>query len=148
MSLVTNKGWTLLILSLSDGAPLTFEQVQKALFVIQHQMPAEVRNRPELEFVPFHYGPHAPQVFDEAAALTHEGFAIIATGPTGEKTFKITRAGAKYAEAMRYDLGRDVVNYCERVVSWLRTTSPDVVYRHIIRQFPQYELASIYRAAA
>ena len=135
-------------MSLSDGAALTFEQVQKALFIVQHQMPSEVRNRPQLEYVPFHYGPHAPQVFEEAAALTHEGFAIMATGRTGEKTFTITRNGMKYAEAMRYDVGRDVVNYCQRVVSWLRTTPPETVYKHIIRQFPEYELASIYRIAA
>ena len=137
-----------MVLALSNGHALTFEQIQKALFIVQHQMPEGVKNRPDFEFVPFHYGPHAPGILDIANHLAHEKLAQILPGRDGDRTYSVTPSGTELAAAMHYDLGRDVIQYIGRVVAWVRATPIENVFREIVKQYPQYELQSAYRKAA
>jgi hypothetical protein len=49
---LTNKDWIILVLSFAGGVALTRIQIQKALFLIQHNLPKGVSARPDYDFVP------------------------------------------------------------------------------------------------
>jgi len=137
-----------MILELSKGHALTFEQIQKALFIVQHQMPDGVKNRPQFEYEPFHFGPHAPAVQENVTELVREKMAHVAPGRDGDKVYSITANGSKLAAAMHYDLGRDVIQYTERIIDWIRATPAEKVVLEIIKKYPEYQMQSAYRKAA
>ena len=137
-----------MILELAKGHALTFEQIQKALFIIQRQMPDGVNNRPQFEYETFHFGPHAPAVQENITELVCEKMAQVAPGREGDRVYSITAGGSKLAAAMHYDLGRDVIQYSERVIDWVRATPAEKVVQEIIKKYPEYQMQSAYKMAA
>jgi len=145
---MVNKDWTLLVLALAEGAPLTSAHIQKALFLIQQQLPSEIADRPQYDFVPHLHGPYAPQVNIDAFDLLRERFVESARLAAGGTAYRATMAGSMRSLSMRCDVGHDVVEYAQHVVSWVLATSLEVVVREIGRQFPQYQTQDAYRHAA
>jgi hypothetical protein len=145
---MTNKDWILMILALADGAALTPSQIEKALFLIQHQMPAEISDRPAYEFVPFQQGPYSPQVTIDAFELECEKFAASERFQARGKIYRTTMTGSIRALTMRCDLSPEALAYAQKIVAWIRTAPIATIVQEINRQFPQYQKSGAYLTAA
>jgi len=139
-----NKDWVLLVLSFAEGAALTPTQIQKALFLIQHELGSEPGERPAYDFVPYQNGPYAPEVTIDAYELVLQGFARTARAQNGSPTHSLTNSGSLRALALRCDIGADAVKRSQKIVTWIRGHALAVVVREIGRQFPQYQPSSTY----
>ena len=143
-----NIDWILLVLSFAEGAPLTPPQIQKALFLIQHELGDTQSERPTYLFVPYLHGPYAPEVNIDAYDLVMLGFAQTTRSPQPATTYSMTMSGSLRALALRCDIGVDAVKRAQRIVSWVRGTALSVVVQEIAKQFPQYQpSATALRAA-
>lgn len=145
---MTNKDWILTILALADGVALSPSQIEKALFLIQHQMPDEIPDRPAYDFVPFRHGPYSPQVTIDAFELEREKFACSERLPERGTLYRTTMTGSIRALTMRCDLSPDAVTHAQKIVSWIRTAPITTIVQEIGRQFPQYQTQGAYRDAA
>ena len=137
-AIVANKHWTLLVLTLAEGAAMTAAQIQKSLFLIQYEKPENAKDGPRYDFVPHQHGPYAPQVNIDAYDLAMEHYAITSHNQHGVTCYSVTAAGFARAAELRADADAITIKHAQNVVSWVRATSLDVIVREIGREFPQY----------
>jgi hypothetical protein len=136
------------VLSFAEGAALTPTQIQKALFLIQQNLPESAPARPKYDFVPYQHGPYAPQVNIDAYDLVMEQFAQATRGQHQTVTYRLTMAGSLHALTLRCDIGADAAARVQQIASWVRGTSLDTIVREIGRQYPQYQTAPHMNARA
>jgi uncharacterized protein YwgA len=92
------KHWTLLALAAANGEPVTPVQLQKSLFVLGEEMPAEVAPG-FYEFAPYDYGPFCAEVYSDAEKLAADGLVELLPSANGRWTnYRATDAGMVRAD--------------------------------------------------
>lgn len=135
------KGWTLLAIAAARGEPLDPAQLQKCLFVLGRERPADV-GRDFHKFGPYHYGPFAATVYRDAEALEEEGLVTI-TATESVRKYRATPDGLKEAQRLRQQAS-DATRYLERVVAWARSLSFQALVRAIYAKYPEQRANSVF----
>lgn len=135
----------LAVLATANGRPFHPAQIQKAIFLIEENLPGLINQGAGYNFVPYNYGPFDRGVYIEAENLQAEGAAIIAS-PNG-------RWNTYAASGLGMHRGRDILNridarsrnYIERIVEWVLAQSFGSLVRAIYDAYPPMRANSIFQ---
>ncbi len=130
-------------------APLQPVQLQKALFLLSKNVPRKVLGRAFYVFEPYDYGPFCKAIYDDAIALEISALAEIGR-PVGMRfnTYAATPAGKSVAAKLREELlkeNKDVVDYLDRVVTFVQSVSFSQLVGAIYKAYPEMRAKSVFR---
>jgi len=139
------RDWTLLVLAVAEGKPLTPVQLQKVLFLIGQNVPQE--HRPEFyDFVPYDYGPFDVTVYQDAESLQKDGLACIRPVPGRQwSEYAATRAGLEVAERIKKSLAPWITKYIQALVEWASNLSFQEIVRAIYKAYPAFKKKSVFQ---
>jgi hypothetical protein len=138
----------LLLAVLAAGRGRAFQpaQIQKAIFLIDTNLPHLVHTSPRFNFVPYNYGPFDRNVYVEAEHLEKEGAAVIASVPNGRwMTYAASDAGLKRGEQILSRLNLKSRQYIESVVEWVLAQSFGSLVKSIYDAYPNMRENSIFQ---
>lgn len=129
------------ILASAKGLPLTPVQLQKAAFLLDRNGLAE-----GFHFVPYDYGPFDRAVYDEAAALAHDGLATVNPAQWGRwNVYSATPEGVDAGESLLENLPAQHAAYVRNVVEWVRKQSFASLVKSIYQQYPEMRANSVFQ---
>jgi uncharacterized protein len=138
----------LLLAVLAAGRGRAFQpaQIQKAIFLIDTNLPQLVHTGSRFNFVPYNYGPFDRDVYVEAERLEKEGAAVIASVPNGRwMTYAASDAGLKRGEQILSRLNLQSRQYVESVVEWVLAQSFGSLVKSIYDAYPNMRENSIFQ---
>ena len=138
------KDWTLLSIAFSRARPLTPVQLQKVLFLLGKQMPAEV-GPTFYTFDAYDYGPFCRQVYVDAEELRDEGLISMVTNPRGDwSDYAASQAGIKNASDLAKLAPPKVVDHLAKLVTWVSKQTFLQLVKWVYANYPQYKKNSIF----
>jgi uncharacterized protein YwgA len=138
----------LLLSVLAAGGGRAFHpvQIQKAIFLIDKNLPELVRRKPRYKFTPYNYGPFDHNVYVEAKHLRNEGAAIIAPAPNGRwMTYAASDQGIQRGEELLASLKPKHRRYIESVAGWVLSQSFGSLVKSIYDAYPEMKANSIFQ---
>jgi hypothetical protein len=121
-------------------------QIQKAIFLIDKNLPHLVHSGPRYNFVPYNYGPFDRNVYVEAERLRDEGEVIIAPAPNGRwQTYAASEGALSRGEAILGRLKLKSRRYIESVVEWVLAQSFSSLIKSIYDAYPDMRENSIFQ---
>src|SRR6266404_2258486 len=132
------KDWTVLVISAAGPTGLSPVQLQKCLFLIGKNLPAEV-GEDFYSFIPYNYGPFDAAVYVDAESLVNEKLIAIArvSGRTWAY-YVITPKGEDLAQSLRAKISPTVWDYIFRTVAWIKRLSFSELLMAIYNAYPEY----------
>jgi uncharacterized protein YwgA len=138
----------LLLAVLAAGGGRVFQpaQLQKAVFLIDKNLPHLVRRNSRYNFVPYNYGPFDRNVYVEAENLRDDGAAIIAPSANGRwMTYAASKDGVRRGDQILGQLKPDSRRYIKSVVGWALAQSFGSLVKAIYDQYPAMKANSIFQ---
>lgn len=136
---------TLLMLAAAGGQHYTPVQIQKAMFLLDRQMPDVFDTTSRFAFRPYDYGPFDPNVYVEIERLQVEGLAEIAVNPArAMKLYAATAQGLEAAESLRSRLLPAQVAFIREVSDFVRRLSFSELVSAIYEAYPDMRQNSIF----
>jgi len=140
------RDWNLLVLSAAGGTSLSPVQLQKSLFLLERNLPVEVRGEDFYHFEPYNYGPFDSNVYSDASILTFQGLAQSSQSCQGNWTeYAATAEGMDRANVLKASLPRGVADYVGKIVQWVRGQSFTSLVRAIYERYPEMKEKSVFR---
>ena len=142
---VKREDWTLLVLAAAGGEPLEPVALQKALFLVAKNVPADERRR-FYKFRAYDYGPFCANVYSDAEELQAIGLAEIEC-PTmaRHRHYRATPEGIDRANTLRTELRPETTAYLDRMVPWVRSMPFQDLVRAIYKAYPEMRANSVFR---
>jgi uncharacterized protein YwgA len=138
------KYWTLLVIDAASPRGLSPVQLQKSLFLISKNLPAEVGDA-FYTFVPYNYGPFDPAVYEDASELVNEGFVVIErVGDQPWGYYVITPEGQELAHEYAKAISSQALDYIHRVVAWVQQLTFTQLLLAIYQAYPEYRVNSVF----
>lgn len=139
------QDWTLLALAAAEGEALTPVQLQKTLFLLGQQMPAEV-GQPYYEFYAYNYGPFDQAVYEDAGKLEAAGLAEIRQ-PSGQRwrNYAATSKGLAEAAQIEREVPKPAADQLRALVTWARGLSFEQLVKAVYAQYPEMREFSVFR---
>jgi hypothetical protein len=135
----------LAVLASGKGRPFSPAQIQKAIFLIDTNLPHLIHRGARYNFVPYNYGPFDRNVYVEAENLQREGSAIIAS-PNGRwSTYAASDQGVKQGDLILGRLKRKSRTYVDSVVEWVLAQSFGSLVKSIYDAYPDMKENSIFQ---
>ena len=130
----------LAVLAAGGGRAFHPAQIQKAIFLIDKNLPHLVHNGPRYNFVAYNYGPFDRNVYVEAERLRDEGATVIAPAPGGRwMTYAVSEVGLPRGEQILSRLKLKSRRYIESVVEWVLAQSFSSLVKSIYDAYPGNE---------
>jgi hypothetical protein len=135
----------LAILGAADGAPYSPAQLQKAVFLVDRNLPGVVSEGPKFDFSPYDYGPFDRAVYGEAEQLSLAGLAEVRqSGNSRYRSYAITENGKDRASAVLDQLNGATADYIRRVSAWVRSLDFATLVKSIYNEYPEMRANSIF----
>jgi uncharacterized protein len=134
----------LAILGAAEGRPFSPVQLQKAVFLIDRNLPHVFDADSRFGFTPYDYGPFDREVYVEASALELSGLASTAKGASGYTEYSVTDNGLVRAKEILQGLDEDQRVYFASVVEWVRSLSFAKLVKSIYEAYPDMRANSIF----
>jgi uncharacterized protein (DUF488 family) len=139
------RDWILLALYVASDNQLQPVQLQKSLFLLGERI-GDV-GTDFYEFVPYHYGPFAKEIYADADALASEGLLSAEKMARSHwREYSATQEGLDRAAALCSDANDEALAYLRRAVTWTQTRSFNEVVRSIYAHFPNYRANSVFQS--
>ena len=136
----------LAILAAANGRAFHPAQLQKAMFLIDRNVPGVVDDGPSFHFVPYNYGPFDKSVYVEAERLRDQGDAVIAPAPGGRwRTYAATAAGINLGRQILARLNDDRQRYLSSIAEWVLARSFGDLVKSIYETYPEMRANSIFQ---
>lgn len=136
----------LAVLASAKGRPFQPAQIQKAVFLIEKNMPHLIHKGPHYKFVPYNYGPFDRSVYVEAANLQAERLAVVAQSDNGRwNTYAASDAGIHEGEIILDRLKLKTRRYIDSVVEWVLAQSFGSLVKSIYDAYPEMKENSIFQ---
>jgi hypothetical protein len=136
----------LLLAALSAGgmSEHTPVQVQKLVFLIERNLPAEIKG-PVFDFKPYDYGPFDSSIYDVLRELESRGLAVSALTGRGWKKYQLTEPGLKEGEKVLASLPKRAADYIRNVSSFVRSLGFAELVSSIYKAYPEMKANSVFR---
>jgi uncharacterized protein YwgA len=145
-NLMDRRELLLAVLAAGKGRQFSPAQIQKAIFLIDKNLPHLVHSGPRYNFVPYNYGPFDRSVYDEAENLKAEGRVVIATADNGRwSTYAAADRGIKDGAIILERLKQKSRRYVESVVDWVLAQSFGSLVKAIYDEYPEMKENSIFQ---
>src|SRR5690242_17212272 len=117
-------------------------QLQKCLFVLGKELPAEVGDD-FYDFIPYNYGPFDRLIYRDATALSLQGLLAVSAVP-GQRynEYSLTPSGITTFESIKKFAPSKAVQFLESVVHWAQGLSFSDLVRAIYEKYPEYKANS------
>jgi hypothetical protein len=136
----------LAVLAAAKGRPFQPAQIQKAVFLIDKNLPHLIHHGLRYNFAPYNYGPFDRSVYVEAENLKAEGAAVIAPSDNGRwNTYSASDYGVKRGEAILGRLKLKSRRYIESIVEWVLAQSFGSLVKAIYDAYPEMKQNSIFQ---
>jgi len=138
----------LLLVVLAAGRGRAFQpaQIQKAVFLIDRNLPSLVHSGPRYQFAPYNYGPFDRNVYVEAEYLREEGAVVIAPSAGGRwMTYAASDVGLKRGEEILGRLKLKSRQYIESIAEWVLAQSFGSLVKSIYDAYPEMRENSIFQ---
>lgn len=145
MAGIDRQNWTLLVLAAARGGSLPPVKLQKALFLISRDVPADER-RKFYKFRPYDYGPFSRAIYSDAEEL--EALGLVEIEPSEFARYRLYRAtpkGIEFAIEQRSMLRPATVAYLDRMLEWVQSLSFKDLVRAIYKAYPEMRVNSVFR---
>ena len=145
MKALDRQDWTLLVLAAARGGSLQPVELQKALFLVSRNVPANER-RDFYKFRPYDYGPFCGAIYSDADTLQLLGLVEIDHPARARyRQYRATPVGIERANELRRKLGRETVAYLDRMVAWVQRLPFNELVRAIYKAYPEMRANSVFR---
>ena len=142
------RDWVLLVTAAADGEPLSAVQLQKVLFLIGKDLDHQVGEH-YYDFRPFHYGPYAVAVYEDATRLNQEGLVLVAAASQGRwNEYQATPNGTRVAATLLQSLPKSDADRIRALVKWARSLSFEDLLRAVYTKYPEMRVNSRFRGNA
>ena len=119
----------------------------KGLFLLAQKTPSEwLPENGTYDFEPYYYGPFSSAVYADLDAL-HDAGLVECTPVPGRTwcTYSLTTRGAGVAEQQAKSLDHRLVDYSDRLRSWVSSQSFSDLLTKVYRDFPTFATKSVFR---
>ena len=136
---IEGRDWLLLLIAAGDGQKsIDPVRVMKGAFILTKELAARGESEP-YEFIPYHYGPCAPDVYGDLDSLAAEGLIVVdATPPRKWPVYRATMSGTQRAKAVAEELDEIWTDYIPRLRAWLDRQTFDSLLRTVYKLYPEY----------
>jgi len=136
----------LAVLAAGKGRAFSPAQIQKAVFLIDKNLPHLVHRGPRFEFAPYNYGPFDRNVYVEAENLQREGAAEISPSPNGRwMLYRASENGLAQGELVLQRLKLKTRRYVDSVAEWVLAQSFGSLVKSIYEIYPEMRENSIFQ---
>lgn len=132
------------ILGTAEGRPFSPVQLQKAVFLIDRNLPQIFDATSRFAFAPYDYGPFDREVYVEAGALEMTGLASTGRGANGYNEYCATDQGVETARQIIANLDAPQREYLALVVDWVRSLPFAKLVKSIYEAYPDMKANSIF----
>jgi len=143
------KHWVLLVLDAARPGSLSPLQVQKILFLMNQRLPDEV-GEDFYHFVPYNYGPFAPEVYADLRLLIDEGLANnVEYAGRSWVAYEINDQGHELASQIRTSeqVSKRASEYIAKVVRWVESLTFTQLLAAIYKAYPEYATKSVFASS-
>jgi len=120
-------------------------QVQKALFLIDRQIPKLIGG-PFFDFRPYDYGPFDKDVYDTLEELAREGLVAVEAAPGMRwRRYRLSEAGQEEAQRVIRSLDPRAGDYIAKVSKFVRTLSFEQLVSAIYKAYPDMKVNSVFK---
>jgi hypothetical protein len=134
----------LAIIGSANGLPFSPVQLQKAVFLIDRNLPQLFDEGSRFNFSPYDYGPFDRDVYAESGALEMAALVSSGRGSNGYKEYSVTDAGLVRADQLKAAMDDASRDYIERVVAWVRSLSFARLVKSIYEAYPEMRANSVF----
>jgi hypothetical protein len=134
----------LAIMGAADGRSFSPVQLQKAVFLIDRNLPDVFDENSRFAFAPYDYGPFDREVYVEAGALELNELASTAKGASGYSEYSVTDKGLGRARELLANLDEKQRAYVVSVVEWVRSLSFAKLVKSIYEAYPETRANSVF----
>lgn len=134
----------LAIMGAADGRPFSPVQLQKAVFLIDRNMPNVFDANSRFAFAPYDYGPFDREVYVEAGVLEQGDLASAVKGAGGYTEYSVTDIGLNRAREILQALDDKQREYIVSVVEWVRSLSFAKLVKSIYEAYPDTRANSVF----
>lgn len=136
----------LTVLTAGKGRAFSPAQIQKAVFLVDKNLPRLVDRGGGFNFVPYNYGPFDRDVYSEADNLQRDGAAIISPSSNGRwMTYAASDLGIKRGEKLLAQMSVKNRRYVESVAEWVLAQSFGSLVKSIYDLYPKMRANSIFQ---
>jgi uncharacterized protein YwgA len=138
------KDWALIVLNEAAPGTLSPLQLQKILFLISKNLSDEVG--PDFyEFVPYNYGPFAPEIYSDVGLLVGSGLVerVQYTGRNWD-AYEITLKGHNAALKMLPRISERATQYVAKTTKWVTSLTFTQLLTAIYKAYPAYKANSVF----
>ncbi len=126
----------------SQGA--TPVQIQKATFLMQQNFPHLIKNK--YKFVPYNYGPFDAKIYKDLQGLVN--FHLLGKKSSNNMAWRryvVTDSGVQASLKVSETVDKDVLNYLDTLVKWMKDLTFEELVSSIYKQYPAYKMQSIFK---
>ena len=143
---MTKEELVLAVLAAADGQALQPVQLQKAVFLLVRNIPADIRGEADFDFSPYDYGPYDKAVYHQADNLALSGLVSVSTSSVGRyRLYAATLVGVQEGRRILTTLPSNISEYIGNVVRWVCTLSFADLVKSIYEAYPEMKANSIFR---
>jgi uncharacterized protein len=141
---MTREDAVLAVLAAAKGKSLSPVQFQKALFLLDRNLPEGVLSE-KFGFTPYDYGPFDASVYRIGESLADRGLASIQMAENARwKYYAATPEGIVDGNSRIANLPENVRKYMEEVVEWVTSLSFGSLVKSIYTAYPEMKENSIF----
>lgn len=137
------RDWVLLAARFATGRGLSPVVLQKSLFLLGAQLPADV-GPIFYRFEPHNYGPFSRQIYQDAEWLAQDGLLVIERNPDSYPLYCVTLAGRDRVSAFEHEVPTRVRDYLAHAVAWAQGLSFAQLITAIYAKYPEYRVNSVF----
>ncbi len=134
----------LAIIGSANGLPFSPVQLQKAVFLIDQNLPQLFDDEFRFNFAPYDYGPFDREVYVESGVLELAELVSSGRSPNGYTEYAVTDAGLARAGELKALMDDGSRAYIERVVAWVRSLSFAKLVKSIYEAYPEMRANSVF----
>ena len=135
----------LAVLAAARGRAYQPVQIQKAMFLLNQNVPDLITGGDGYNFEPYDYGPFDKQVYKDAETLSGFGLVEVTPAPSGRwKRYAVSGEGLECGEALLQDLSKEHRKYIEDISKWVRSLGFNQLVKSVYDAYPEMKKNSIF----
>jgi len=143
-SRLSREDVVLAALAPANGGAHTPVQVQKILFLLDENLPAELKG-PHFRFEPYHYGPFDKGVYNTLDELSRRGLVQVVFGSGNWREYRLTPEGQAQGNAVLDGLEPRAASYIRRLSDFVRKLSFSQLVSAVYKAYPQMRARSVFQ---
>jgi len=144
---IKRENWVLLALYYAGDKGLSPVQLQKSLFILGENLPKLINDKLEYyHFTPYNYGPFDVNIYNDALDLSKKRLINIQYSlDKSYPDYVVTEDGLKIAKEINKTISKEITNYLEKIIFWIKDLSFYDLLKIIYKSYPQFKIKSVFR---